>query len=230
MSYFVVGDIHGCADQLKVLLADEGLYKDRISVFLGDYIDVGSDPATVIESVLSLRDKTAQFFALEGNHEAALKQFLAGGDFAAYARVGGTATIRAYCGEVYGDVRDALLRRVPAAHLEFLDSLRPFVETSEYLFSHAGYSPRQPLDRTRENMVLRSHQDLFTAAPTLNKLCVCGHYFQQTLQAFIGELVICLDTGCGILDGPLTAALLPEQILIQVNADLSLTTVRVGSD
>ena len=98
-----------------------------------------------------------------------------------YARIGGIATIKIYCGEIYGDVRAALDRALPLSHRQFLDSLETFMETAEHLFSHAGYSPSAPLDRSRDAMVLRSHQDLFTTQPTLNKICVCGHYFQQTV-------------------------------------------------
>ena len=49
---------------------------------------------------------------------------------------------------------------------------------------------------------------------------MCGHYFQQTRRPHISDGIICLDTGCGILNGPLTAALLPERQLIQVSTDL----------
>jgi serine/threonine protein phosphatase 1 len=220
MSYFVVGDIHGCAKQLQVLLSDRELYRNRQIVLLGDYIDVGPDSKGVLDILVELYAHHAQMVALEGNHEAALKSFLNGGDFASYAQVGGIATLNAYCGEIYGNVISALDRAIPSSHMQFLESLEIFVETSEYLFSHAGYSPGTPFDRGRDAMVLRSHQDLFTGQPTLSKTCVCGHYFQQTRRPHISEGVICLDTGCGILNGPLTAALLPERQLIQVSTDL----------
>jgi serine/threonine protein phosphatase 1 len=220
MSYFVVGDIHGCANQLEVLLSNPELYRNRQIIFLGDYIDVGPDSKRVIDMLLKLSGLHVRMVALEGNHEAALKSFLDGGDFASYAQIGGIATLKTYCGEIYGDVLSALDRALPSSHRQFLSSLKTFVETSEYLFSHAGYSPSVPFDRSRDTMVLRSHQDLFTSRPTLNKTCVCGHYFQQTRRPHISQGVICLDTGCGILNGPLTAALLPEKQLIQVSEDL----------
>lgn len=224
MSYFVVGDIHGCASQLEVLLSKRDLYQHRRVIFLGDYVDVGPDSKKVLDLLIALRGEGIDMIALEGNHEAALKAFLSGGDFASYARIGGIATINVYCGEIYGDVRAALAQSLPPSHKEFLASLRTFVETAGYLFSHAGYSPSSPFDRTRDTMVLRSHQDLFTSPPTLDKTSICGHYFQKTRKAHIGPHVICLDTGCGILNGPLTAALMPERKLIQVSPNLSVLT------
>lgn len=228
MNYFAVGDIHGCPQQLEVLLSNRELYRDRQIILLGDYIDVGPDSRRVIDLLVELRNQGTRVVALEGNHEAALKSFLSDGDFASYARIGGIATIQAYCGEIYGDVRAALDSALPLSHRQFLDSLETFMETAEYLFSHAGYSPSAPFDRSRDAMVLRSHQDLFTTQPTLNKTCVCGHYFQKTRTAHIGRRVVCLDTGCGILNGPVTAALLPERRLIQVTTDLRVNSSDFG--
>src|SRR6266481_541808 len=107
MSYFVVGDIHGCANQLEVLLSRRELYRNRQIILLGDYIDVGPDSRRVIDLLVELRARNARMVALEGNHEVALKSFLSDGDFASYARIGGIATIKGYCGEVYGNVRAA---------------------------------------------------------------------------------------------------------------------------
>jgi calcineurin-like phosphoesterase family protein len=227
MSYFVVGDIHGCSAQLSVLLRHENLYSRRRIVFLGDYVDIGPDSSAVIEQLVQFLHSHRSAVVLEGNHDFALKTFLKTGDFAAYAQLGGIATIRAYCGEVYGDVRTALQRAIPSGHRVFLDSLQTHLEVPRYLFSHAGYSPKAPLDRSRESMVLTSHQDLFTEEPPLRKLCICGHYFQRTRKPYISRRIICLDTGCGILKGPLTAALLPERTLIQVTTDLKMRTTLV---
>jgi len=224
MRYFIVGDIHGCSDQLRVLIEHRNLYQGRQVVFLGDYVDVGTDSRSVIDQLIQFRQRYGNSILLEGNHESALKSFLRTGDFVSYAAIGGLATLRAYSGKVFGDVRKGFERAFPIEHRNFLNSLETYLETKQYLFSHAGYSPSAPLDRSRESMVLRSHQDLFTKPPTLNKLCVCGHYFQKTLMAYLSDRVICLDTGCGILDGPLTAALLPERALVQVNVDLELVT------
>jgi len=192
-------------------------------VFLGDFVDVGQDSPGVIDLLLAFRAKRPETVFLQGNHDVGLLTYLRSGDFAAYAEAGGIATIRAYCGEVHGDVRAALERELPQTHCGFLRDLTPYFETKDYLFSHCGYSPESPLDRSVETMVLQSHQRLFENSVPLGKLAVCGHYFQRTRRPFISERVICLDTGCGILGGPLSAVLLPDFRIVQVSTDLSLS-------
>jgi len=223
MSFFVVGDIHGCSAQLRVLLERRELERNRRVVFLGDFVDVGPDSPGVIDLLLAFRMQRPDTVFLLGNHDLGLLTYLRSGDFAAYAAAGGIATIRAYCGVVHGDVRATLEREMPETHRAFLQDLAPYFETNEYLFSHCGYSPESPEDRSVEAMVLQSHQRLFENGAPLGKLAVCGHYFQRTRRPFITDRVICLDTGCGILGGPLSAVLLPGSGIVQVSPDLNLS-------
>ena len=223
MKFLVVGDVHGCSHQLKALLDREKLHRDREVVFLGDFVDVGPDSRGVIDLLLEFGSGRADAVFLQGNHDYGLVSYLRSGDFATLAQAGGIATVRSYCGGVKGDVRAALARALPDAHLNFLQGLRPFFETESYLFSHCGYAPESPLDRSPEAMVLRSHQGLFERKPPLPKLAVCGHYFQRTHEPFISERVICLDTGCGVLEGPLSALLLPEVQVVQISTDLTVS-------
>jgi len=223
MKFTVIGDIHGCSSQLRVLLGHRELHEDRRVVFLGDYVDVGPDSPCVIELLLSFAAERPDTVFLQGNHDFGLLAYLTSGDFAAYAEIGGIATIRAYCGSVSGDVRATLKQQIPETHRSFLRDLKPYFETREYLFSHCGYAPETPTDRSVEAMVRHSHQGLFQNGAPLGKLAVCGHYFQRTHRVFISERVVCLDTGCGILQGPLSALWLPELQIVQVPTDLSLS-------
>jgi serine/threonine protein phosphatase 1 len=225
-SLLLVGDIHGCAAQLQALLDNNGAHQGRRVIFLGDYVDVGHDSKGTIDSLIAFSETRPESIFLRGNHDAALERYLLHGDFAGYAAVGGLPTIRSYCGEVFDDVRQALKSAIPPEHEAFLADLQTFVESDAYLFSHCGYAPEDPLDRSFTNMVLQSHQALFLGGASLRKLAVCGHYFQRTLVPFISDRVICLDTGCGILNGPLTALQLPELLIVQVHPDLHSTTTR----
>ncbi len=221
--YFVIGDIHGCGLQLARLLEERYLMHGRRVIFLGDYVDVGPDSRSVLEQLISFEARHGDVVFLEGNHENALKLYLEQGDFGRYAECGGIATIRSFCGEVRGDVHEAFSKAICPVQVDFLSRLKTHLETSNFLFSHCGYSITHPENRSREMMVLASHQDLFKGAGTLDKVAVCGHYFQRTQRPFISESVICLDTGCGVLQGPLTAIELPERRLIQVSTNLALT-------
>ncbi|MGH7879981.1 MAG: metallophosphoesterase family protein, partial [Candidatus Binataceae bacterium] len=73
---FAIGDIHGCADELALMLkALEPASGDTI-VFVGDYIDRGPDSRAVVELALELQSSAATPVFLKGNHEDMLLSFL----------------------------------------------------------------------------------------------------------------------------------------------------------
>lgn len=223
MRFVVVGDIHGSLPQLTALLELKDEFRGRRAVFLGDYVDVGIQSKGVIDLLLRFRSFHQNAVFLKGNHDVGLLEYLRAANFGTYAENGGIPTIRSYCGEVHGDVHARMLEAVPTSHREFLATLQDYFETQEYLFSHSGYDPTAPSVRSLESMVLENHQGLFQGERTLPKVAICGHYFQNTFRPFLADLFICLDTGCGILSGPLTAMLLPERRIVQVWPDLTVS-------
>ena len=83
MRTIVIGDVHGCYNELKELvltLETEGEYRKGIDklVFLGDYIDRGSDSRLVIEFIRNLQKENDNVIALMGNHEDMLLDYLDG--------------------------------------------------------------------------------------------------------------------------------------------------------
>ena len=93
----IIGDIHGCADELKALLARLGYeVRDwqspetgqaftvshpvgRRLVFLGDLTDRGPDPVAVLQLVMDAVEHGAAL-AVPGNHDVKLVRALAGRD------------------------------------------------------------------------------------------------------------------------------------------------------
>ncbi|MDH5723019.1 MAG: metallophosphoesterase [Alphaproteobacteria bacterium] len=75
-SYDIIGDIHGCAEELEALLlrigyADMGgIYKhpERQAIFLGDFIDRGPNQKGVLDIVRPMIE-TKEALAVMGNHE-----------------------------------------------------------------------------------------------------------------------------------------------------------------
>jgi serine/threonine protein phosphatase 1 len=220
--YAIIGDVHGAADQLEQLLGQEQAFRDRKVVFLGDYVDIGEESRPVISLLRQFAGLVPDATFLCGNHDFFMRDFLQRGDFVYYASQGGLSTIRSYVGTAYGNVHQQFRDSVPFEHQQFLNELKPFFETEEYLFSHCGFSPSQPLDRSFDAMVLASHQDLFAPKTFSRKIAVFGHYFQRNRLPWVGRGLICLDTGCGSQGGPLTALLLPERHFMSVGADLSI--------
>lgn len=76
MAYDVIGDVHGCATKLRVLLEQmgyrerHGVYEhpERTAVFVGDLIDRGSEQLEVLRLVKAMHDAGTAQVAM-GNHE-----------------------------------------------------------------------------------------------------------------------------------------------------------------
>jgi serine/threonine protein phosphatase 1 len=137
-----IGDIHGDASRLEALLAKLELGSRRL-VFLGDYIDRGPDSRRVLDMVCGVASSLGERVVfLAGNHELALLRYLVDHDLPRFAAYGGIATIRSYgVRSPVGDVAAAFRAALPAAHINFLESLRASFEIDGILLSHAGLDP-----------------------------------------------------------------------------------------
>jgi serine/threonine protein phosphatase 1 len=210
-----IGDIHADAIRLSSLLAKLAGRDGRL-IFLGDYVDRGPDSRGVIEILLETARRRPDSIFLSGNHEIGLLAFLSGKlSFLEYAWMGGLPTIRSYLIKAKRDVRSELIAAIPGTHFEFLSSCKPFFETADLVASHAGLNPACPENRELSEIVLGRHPSLFRDDLILGKLVVCGHYLQKTPAPFVGNWVICLNTGCGTSGGLATALLYPEMTFLQ---------------
>ncbi len=212
--YVAVGDIHGDALRLEALLGKLDLASRRL-VFLGDYVNRGSDSRRVLDVLCDIaRSLGDRVVFLAGNHELALLRYLADHDLPRFASYGGIATIRSYgVRSPVGDVAAAFRAAIPTAHINFLEALKPAFEPDGILFSHAGMNPDLPEDRSLATMAGASHPEMFQE--TVDRPIVCGHYVQRNGVPLVSGQVTCIDTGCGTIDGPLTAVTLPERTFIQ---------------
>tara|TARA_A100001391_G_scaffold204878_1_gene202259 strand:+ start:352 stop:1029 length:678 start_codon:yes stop_codon:yes gene_type:complete len=217
MKYTFIGDVHGDADKLSRLI-DRLELDGRTLIFLGDIVNHGPSSRSVIERLLTLKDDGVQIQLVQGNHEAELLDFIHNGDFVRFARVGGIPTIKSYVSCAMDDVHRQFASEFPATHYDFIVNSKLFVEDDSWIASHAGIDPLAPYKR--DISVLRDgvHESLFERSPTLSKPVIFGHYAQKSFQPFCRENVICVDTGCGMLNGPLTALLYPEMEFLQVGA------------
>lgn len=208
-----IGDIHADSVRLSALL---GRLDSRRLVFLGDYVDHGPDSRRVVEILLEIANREPNPVFLSGNHEMGLLAFLSGRlSFLEYAWMGGLSTIRSYIGKANKDVRSELVTAMPTPHFEFVSNCKPFFETDQFVASHAGINPACPESRELAEIVLGRHSSLFHNDLRLNKLVICGHYLQAIRAPFVGDGVFCLNTGCGTIEGPLTALLYPEMTFLQ---------------
>lgn len=208
-----IGDIH--ADSVRLLALLERLVGRRL-VFLGDYVDRGPNSREVVEILLDISNREQNAVFLSGNHEIGLLAFLSGRlSFLEYAWMGGLSTIRSYIGTANEDVHTELVAAIPERHREFLSNCKSFFETEQFVASHAGINPACPESRELAEIVLGRHPSLFHEGLRLSRLVICGHYLQSSRTPFVGDSVVCLNTGCGTIEGPLTAFLFPEMTFLQ---------------
>jgi serine/threonine protein phosphatase 1 len=163
-----------------------------------------------------------QFVFLRGNHERALLSFLDGGPLEDFAAHGGLATIKSYLGnDAPDDPVTAFRERFDPFHREFLESLPSFLETEDYLFSHTGFDPSDILLRTDAAVAGNGNSRIFThTGPWPKRRTFFGHFVQAGGKPFVASHLVCLDTGCGTLNGgPLTAFDIEKDEILQFEAN-----------
>lgn len=186
-----IGDVHGCADELRALIQLLPLERDTLVVFLGDYIDRGPDSRGVVDTVLEL-EQYCSVVCLLGNHELMLREYLAGTDPRLIARFiynGGSATLASYADHdgvvVMSEEHRTFFDKLPYHHIE-----------GDYCFVHAGL-PAAPeeidLEKHGEEMVWMRRR-AYMPEPNYSKIIVHGH--SAVHEVDIKPRRINLDTAC----------------------------------
>jgi serine/threonine protein phosphatase 1 len=188
MRIYAIGDIHGRADLLdqlnETILADSKSAKGEcVLVYLGDYVDRGSDSKGVIQRLLhpSHRFKTHH---LRGNHDQVLLDFLDDPKwFAQWKLFGAQETLMSY-GVIpprledetaFKDVRDRLLEKIPSDHLKFLQGLPFSLCLGDYFFVHAGVRPGIALEEQLPDDMLWIREDFLASRHDFGVVVVHGH-------------------------------------------------------
>ena len=123
------------------------------------------------------------YVALKGNHETLLEAFLADPATGPYWRQqGGLETLQSYgihvgglMGASFATARDQLRAALPAAHLQFLSSLKSSVSRGKYFFCHAGVRPSVPLERQSDDDLLWIRDAFLSSGMDFGKIVVHGH-------------------------------------------------------
>lgn len=201
-----IGDVHGCADELRELIATLPLRKDTTVVMLGDYIDRGAHSSDVVTVVRELMQKHT-VVPLMGNHELMLLEFLESDDPLKEARFiynGGSVTLSSYTDGAGGYL-------IPAEHMQFFTSLRPwYAPEGRFFFVHAGL-PDVDIEDLDPVLHLRhalwARRDFLESEFPWKKIIVHGH--SPVLSVEVGPKRINADTGC-VYGGALSAVELPS--------------------
>ncbi len=225
----IIGDIHGCFDELMLLLRKLGYAEDaeagmrhpegRKAVFLGNLCDRGPKNAETLRLVMAMV-RSGNALAVSGNHDVKLARYLSG------------KSIRQNHGIVL------TIAELEQEDAPFREKVRDFLDgpVSHYVlnhgnlaFSHAGLKEEyvgrgsravrnfclygETTDETDEcGLPVR----LGWASDYRGKTeIVYGHTPQPEVQAV--NRTVCIDTGC-IFGGKLTAYRYPEKEIVDVDA------------
>lgn len=199
MSLFAIGDLHGCPDELEVLLDAIAPGEDDTVVFLGDYVDRGPAVRPLVDRLLQLQHQPFASIFLRGNHEDMLLAYLGiGGRHGdVYLENGGGATLRSY-GIPIGSPGAASLALLPQEHAAFFGACRMHYVAAPFLFVHAGIRPGIALGDQSDEDLLWIREEFFSRPHALPYTVVYGH--TPTREARV-ELPYCIGLDTGLVYG-----------------------------
>jgi polynucleotide kinase-phosphatase len=229
----IVGDVHGCADELRELLAQLGYACDlqsvychpagRKAIFVGDLVDRGPDSVEVVRIVRAMCTAGAAR-CLPGNHDIRLMRKLRGREI---SMTHGLAESVAQIEALPSEQREAFVRD----YIEFVDDLiSHFVlDGGKLVVAHAGMKEEL---QGRGSAVVRDfalygettgETDEFGLPVRMNwaadyrgkAAVVYGHVAVPEAEWLNNTMDI--DTGC-VFGGKLTALRWPERQLVQIQA------------
>lgn len=217
LPFFAVGDIHGCADLLDVLLAKIEVVAtgEEMCVFLGDYIDRGPDGRGVLTRLFDLsRQYPDKVVCLMGNHERMMLDFIddPAGAGLEWLRFGGLETLQSFgifagkrgldsTGSI--ELANALEAALPPGVQEWLRSLPLQWSSGNMHCVHAAMSPKRHPKAQREPALLWGHPKFFSEPREDGVFVVHGHTIVE--NASISASRVSLDTGA-YKTGRMTAA------------------------
>lgn len=224
----IIGDIHGCCDELELLLGKLGYVKTdgvyahphgRKAAFLGDFCDRGNRNADVLRLVIDMV-KAGNAIAVPGNHDAKLLRYLRGKSIAM------THGIDKTIAEVE-EKGDAFKTEVA----EFIDGLvsHYVLDDGKLVIVHAGLKQEyigRGSARVREFCLYgetTGEMDSYGLPVRLDwaadyrgrAMVVYGHIAGNEVKA--QNNTFCIDTGC-VFGGKLTAYRYPEREIVDIEA------------
>ena len=217
MRCFVIGDIHGCLDELASLVESLPLERPDRLIFLGDYIDRGPHSEGVVSYLIELQNKAAQdIIFLKGNHEDMFLSYLGlpgrHGDMFLYN--GGGPTLASYGISPGSHSPQETLTLIPPSHLEFFRRLRTHSVAAPFFCVHAGINPARSLEAQDEEEMLWIRDEFILNRHALPYTVLFGHTPQEEVMFHL-PYKVGLDTGL-VYGNKLSCLELEEKVLFQI--------------
>ena len=202
----IIGDIHGCFDELCDLLKLIDLQADDRIIAVGDLITKGPKNAQVLDFFIN----DQRFSSVVGNHDRTIRQHLRG------EAVPLTKQQR----EAIQQLDDDLEK-----YSQYLRSLPYIIELPNHLIVHAGIRPGVPLDQQMASDLTEIRT--MGADPTRRKGTAWYKIYRGPKTILFGHwpkkkpkrapFAIGLDTGC-VYGGHLTAYIIDSDEFVSVPA------------
>ena len=219
MTSFVIGDIHGCSDELRYLVDALPVHPGDEIIFLGDYIDRGPNSCGVVSYLIKLKDhlRENRLVFLKGNHEDMLLSYLelSGQHGSMFLLNGGTTTVESYGVSAVNSSRERLTAAIPPDHLNFYRSLLNFYVTEPFFCVHAGVNPLKTVSEQTDEDLLWIRQPFLYSSHPLPYTILFGHTPQHSVLYDL-PFKIGLDTGL-VYGNMLTCLDTDEKVLYQIN-------------
>ena len=213
--FYAIGDIHGCLKEMDQLVAKiESEDAKAPIVFLGDYIDRGTQSAQVLARLRELQSKDAdRVICIMGNHERMMLEFIDDplGRGARWLVNGGIQTLQSFGikpgkskpdAEEAMELADQLEDALPEGMQDWLRNLPMQWSSGDVHCVHAAMDPSAAPDNQKERHLLWGHRE-FMKVPREDGACVVyGHVIVPKPDARDGRFAI--DTGA-YKSGKLTA-------------------------
>lgn len=224
----IIGDIHGCCDELEMLLGKLGYIKSngvyshpdgRKAAFLGDFCDRGPRNADTLRLVMDMV-KSGSAFAVPGNHDVKLLKYLRGKEISI------THGIDRTIAEI--EERGGNFKEEVSAFIDGLISHYVF-DGGKLVIAHAGLKQEyigRASAKVRDFCLYGEATGEFDSYGLPVRLDWASDYRGQAAvvyghiagrEARFQNGTICIDTGC-VFGGKLTAYRYPEKEIVGVDA------------
>lgn len=216
-----IGDIHGMAHVLKLLLhhlEKEFSPDDAQFVFLGDVIDRGPDSLPAVNQVCRIIDTYPGSVMVLGNHDFFLRHMadlsLAKDEEDRWLAQGAMNTLESY-GLDESDLIAAgkAMRRTRPRHVALFENAVSHFETERHYFVHAGVDPEVPLSEQLDHDLMWIRKGFLDHTAPFEKMIVHGHSITPSELPEVHSNRIAIDTG-SYRTGRVTAAIFRDDILI----------------
>jgi len=184
---FVVGDIHGCYDELLALVEGVGLGESDRLIAVGDLVTKGAQSREVLELFMS----DARFSSVLGNHDRALLEYWTGARKKKHLKPS-----QKKCAKELKEGRER--------YAEFFGSLPGYIDLGSHVVVHAGLRPDTPLaEQTLDDLTalrtLGPDRESRRGTPWYEvydgeRVALFGHWPAPAPRR--GPRAIGLDTGC----------------------------------